>query len=60
MFGVTRDGSSVSVTIYQGEGKKREYVNDSIELDDLVDTINDQALRHLGRRGITEIRAAGD
>jgi hypothetical protein len=60
MFGVTRDGSAVSVTIYTGDDKSRVYVSDSIELDDLTDSINDQALRHLGKREPRQIRVVGE
>lgn len=53
MFGVTRDGGAVSVTIYAGEDKQRKYCSDSIELDDLLDLIAIAA----NPRPPTELRA---
>jgi hypothetical protein len=36
MFGRSYDGTSISVTIYDGESKSRKWVSDSIEFDDLM------------------------
>lgn len=34
MFGRTRDGGAVAITIYDGEARSRTYAADSIEMDD--------------------------
>jgi hypothetical protein len=35
-FGSSMDGGAISVTIYSGDSKQRKWVNDSMELDDLL------------------------
>ncbi len=38
-FGLTRDGSSVIVTVYFSEGKEKKYVEDAIELDEFMSKV---------------------
>lgn len=39
MFGVTRDVSAVSVTIFDGERKNRVFCGDSLDLDEAMATL---------------------
>jgi hypothetical protein len=43
MFGCSMDGGAISVTIYSGDVKRRKWLNDSIELDDLLAAIAKRA-----------------
>ena len=57
MFGVSFAGDAISVTVYSGEVKKRKWVSDSIELDDLMAAL---ARRARDLRGKVELKVVED
>jgi len=50
MFGVTRDGGALAVTIYSGDEKVRKYLHDSVELDDWSDSVIGKAKSWLAKQ----------
>lgn len=60
MLGSSRDGGAISVTIYDGDNKSREWVTDSIEFDDLMLVIAQKVGQFREREEGSKIRAIGD
>lgn len=60
MFGCSRDGGSISVTIYDGDAKAREWVADSIEFDDLMQLICTRVEARKSQDEPQKIRAVGN
>jgi hypothetical protein len=48
-FGTSLDAGAISVTIYSGDSKIRKWVNDSLELDDLLALVAKRAQLESGQ-----------
>lgn len=60
MFGTSRDGGAISITIYDGDYKHREWVADEMALEDLVgELLNKIDARREATIG-PKLRAIGD
>lgn len=60
MFGSSRDGGSISVTIYDGENKARSWVADAIEFDDLMEHLARRVEERRAKEPGPHLRAVGD
>lgn len=60
MFGSSRDGGAISVTIYDGDNKAREWVADSIEFDDLMQHLARRVEERKNADAPQKIRSIGD
>jgi hypothetical protein len=59
-FGTTRDGSSLFITVYDGDDKDRTYIADSVDFDDAIDKVLQGVRVHKNGRNGEKIRAIGD
>ena len=59
-FGATRDGSSLYITIYDGDTKSREFANDSIDFDDAIAKIVEGVVALKTAESKGRLRAVGD
>lgn len=60
MFGRSYAGDSLSITVYDGESKKRVWVTDSIEWDDAMSAICERLASMNKGDGRAKLRAIGD
>lgn len=60
MFGASRDGGAIHVTIYDGESKARSWAADSIEFDDLIALICQRVEAKRDEERPQKIRVVGD
>lgn len=60
MFGTTRDGTAIAITLYDGDTKSRKYIGDAIDFDDAMSIIVEGVRAMKLKSSRREERATGD